>query len=140
MKPDYKFFQSDQLQLLLDTLQRADFTCIGPQVRDGAIIFDRITSIEQLPRGIRDEQAPGSYLLKPDAAAKYFDWANGPQAIKPLLFTPREKLWSSQRSADGHIAFESSEPELLPLAIIGARSCDIAHEDSRPAFFASAIC
>lgn len=126
MKPDNYFFQSDQLQLLLDTLQRAGFICIGPQVRDGAIIFDRITSVEQLPRGIRDEQAPGSYSLKPDASTKYFDWANGPQAIKPLLFSPREKLWLSQRSADGQISFETAEPELEPLAIIGARACDVA--------------
>lgn len=126
MKPDNYFFQSDQLQHLLDTLQRAGFHCIGPQLHDGAIIFDHITSVEQLPRGIHDEQAPGSYSLKPDASTMYFDWANGPQAIKPLLFTPREKLWSSQRSADGQIAFKTAETGLVPLAIIGARACDVA--------------
>ncbi len=65
MKPDYHFIQSEQLQLLLDNLQRNNYDCIGPQVRDGAIIFDRINSVEQLPRGINDAQTPGSYSLHP---------------------------------------------------------------------------
>jgi sulfhydrogenase subunit beta (sulfur reductase) len=125
MKPGY-YFQSHQLQLLLDSLHHAGYVCIGPQVRDGAIIFDRITTIEQLPHGISDEQAPGSYSLRKNASSKYFDWANGPQAIKPLLFAPRETLWKSERSVDGQLSFNSTEPDLQPMAIIGARACDIA--------------
>jgi len=125
MKPGY-YLQSDQLQLLLDNLLRDGYLCLGPQVRDDAIIFDSITSVTQLPQGVRDKQAPGSYSLSQNTSAKYFDWANGPQAIKPLLFAPREKLWQSQQAADGHISFETSEPELKPIAIIGARACDIA--------------
>ncbi len=59
-------------------------------------------------------------------SSKYFDWANGPQAIKPLLFAPRETLWQSARSADGAITFNTIEADLKPIAIIGARACDIA--------------
>ncbi len=125
MKPGY-YFQSDLLQLLLDNLLRDGYTCIGPQVRDGAIIFDRITSVAQLPHGVSDEQAPGSYSLNHSTTSKYFDWANGPQAIKPLLFAPREKLWQSAQSVDGQISFKTSEPDLKPMAVIGARACDIA--------------
>ena len=84
------FFQSDQLQSLLDQLKNEGYQCIGPQVRDGAIIYDNISSINQLPRGINDQQAPGSYSLSHSNSSKYFDWANGPQAIKPFLFTPKE--------------------------------------------------
>lgn len=126
MSSDYYFFQPDQLQSLLDVLQQDAYDCIGPQVRDGTIIFDHITSVEQLPQGISDRQSPGSYSLEQRNTEKYFDWANGPQAIKPLLFTPREKLWQSQQSDDGQISFNSCEPELKPIAIIGARACDVA--------------
>jgi len=125
MKPDY-YFRRDELQLLLDRLQHDGYACLGPQVRDGAIMFDLISSIEQLPCGISDVQKPGSYSLLPGSTSKYFDWANGPQAIKPLLFAARETLWQSTRDANGSITFNTVAPELKPIAIIGARACDLA--------------
>ena len=72
MKAEYNFFQTDQLQQLLNNIQNEGFHCIGPQVRDGAIIYDAITSVEQLPYGITDTQAPGSYSLNTSTSAKYF--------------------------------------------------------------------
>ncbi len=120
------FFRTDQLQHLLDNLLSKGYTCIGPQVRDDAIIYDAIRSVEQLPQGINDEQQPGSYSLKTSNSSKYFDWANGPQAIKPLMFAPKEKLWSSTQSVEGKIRFSAAEPEAKKLAVIGARACDIA--------------
>ena len=126
MEAEYNFFQTDQLQDLLNKLQDEGYACIGPQVRDGAILFDEIKSVEQLPRGISDEQQPGSYSLSTNNGSKYFDWANGPQAIKPLVFAPKEKLWSSAQSVDGEISFSVAEQETKKLAVIGARACDIA--------------
>jgi len=125
MKTNY-YFRSDQLQKLLEKLQQDGYACVGPQVRDGAIIFDLITSVEQLPRGISDEQAPGKYSLRTNSTSKYFNWANGPQAIKPLLFAPRENLWKSTKTANGSITFNTIEPDIKPIAIIGARACDLA--------------
>ena len=95
MKTNY-YFLSDQLQQLLEKLQQDGYACVGPQVRDGAIIFDLITSVEQLPRGISDEQAPGSYSLRSNSTSKYFDWANGPQAINPYCLH-REKISGKAR-------------------------------------------
>ncbi|MDH3343055.1 MAG: 4Fe-4S dicluster domain-containing protein, partial [Gammaproteobacteria bacterium] len=102
------------------------YSCIGPQVRDGAIIYDEINSVEQLPYGIGGEQSPGHYSLVENNSKKYFDWANGPQAIKPLLFASREKLWQSQQSVEGVISFDKNEPEARPTVIFGARACDVA--------------
>lgn len=120
------FFQTDQLQSLLDSLSGRGYKCIGPQVQDGAVIFAEISSAAQLPQGINDEQLPGHYSLNTGNGAKFFDWANEPQAIKPLLFSPREILWRSERSADGAISFNVTEPEAEKLAVIGVRACDIA--------------
>jgi len=80
MKSKYDFFQTLHLQQLLNNIQSEGYLGIGQQVRDGAIIYDAITSIEQLPYGITDTQAPGKYSLSTSTSAKYFDWANGPQA------------------------------------------------------------
>jgi len=126
MESKNHFFQTDQLQNLLNILQADGYTCVGPQVRDGAIIYDELSSVEQLPRGISDEQQPGSYSISSHDSSKFFDWANGPQALKPLLFAPSEKLWESKQSLEGQITFKSSEPRLKPIAIIGVRACDIA--------------
>jgi len=126
MKKGCYFFQVDRLQHWLDSMLGKGYACIGPQVRDNAILFDEITSVDQLPRGVNDAQAPGHYRLENSASDKFFDWANGPQAIKPLLFSPREKLWESTQSAEGEIAFEGCEPDVRPTVIIGARACDVA--------------
>ena len=120
------FFETDQLQQLLNTLASKGYNCIGPQVRDGAIIFDQLESIDQLPQGFNDQQAPGSYTLSKNNSTKFFDWANGPQAIKPNLFSPREKIWQSAQADDGKISFKTTEPEPEAIAIIGVRACDVA--------------
>jgi len=126
MEPAYHFFPTAQLQELLNQLSENGYTCIGPIARDDTIIFDEINAVEQLPAGITDSQAPGHYSLETNNTSKYFDWANGPQALKPLLFAPREELWSSHHTADGTLGFSEPEHEANKIAVIGARACDIA--------------
>lgn len=43
------FLPYTKLQNLLQTLQDAGFSCIGPQVRDGAIVYDVLNHMQQLP-------------------------------------------------------------------------------------------
>ena len=126
MIPELHFFKTSQLQHLISNLMQKGYRCIGPQIKDGAIVYDDISSVEQLPKGITDKQQPGSYTLINNNSEKYFSWANGPQAIKPLLFTAKEKLWQSSQSTDGQIKFETCIPDSQPIAVIGARSCDLA--------------
>ncbi len=116
----------ERFQLLLGVLRAAGYRCVGPKVRNGAIVFDTLRSVEELPLGVRDEQMPGSYRLRDSARQRFFDWANGPQALKPLLFTPRETLWRAHRDAAGRLAFEACMPEPHPIAVIGARGCDLS--------------
>lgn len=120
------FLPHDKLQHLIEALQSAGYDCIGPQVRDNAIIYDRLSQSEQLPWGVRDVQAPGEYRLEKTDAHQAFGFANGPQAIKPLLFKPRETVWKVTRDAKGKLAFQSVNKPEKPIAIFGARSCDLA--------------
>jgi len=112
-------------QRLLDVLAEAGYQCLGPTARDGTIVYDRLTSIEQLPVGIRDHQAPGEYRLESGAAPRWFAWANGPQALKPLVFSPHEVLWRAQQNQQG-LTFEAHRPEPPLTAVIGVRACDLA--------------
>ncbi|WP_247869581.1 4Fe-4S dicluster domain-containing protein [Herbaspirillum sp. ST 5-3] len=120
------FMPRAQLQALIDALSDAGFLCVGPRVRDGAIVYERLHSMAELPAGMQDEQAPGSYRLKQTGSPRMFAWANGPQALKPWLFTSRETLWRAQRQADGGVVFAAELPNEKPLAVFGVRACDLA--------------
>ncbi len=120
------FLPRDRFQELLDTLRRLGFRCIGPQVRDGAILYAPVSSVDELPRGASDIQVPGMYRINQTLSPRYFGWANGPQALKPIAFAPHEVLWRARRKADGDIEFRSEPATAGQLAVIGVRACDLA--------------
>jgi ferredoxin len=120
------FLRRQSLQTLLDALRAAGYRVIGPQVRDGAIVYDDLAEAGALPLGWSDEQAPGRYRLSHSASARCFAWANGPQALKPLLFPPEEDLWQVTRDAGGGLRFDAVMQAAKPLAVIGVRACDLA--------------
>lgn len=115
-----------RFQALLETLQQAGYRCIGPQRRDGAIAYDILHRVEDLPRGIHDIQSPGRYRVETSGSPRFFAWANGPQALKPLLFAPQESLWKAERAGDGRLRFAAVVPDAVPIAVIGVRACDLA--------------
>jgi ferredoxin len=111
---------------LLDRLTAEGYRCIGPQVRDGAIVYGPLASAAALPYGWHDRQGPGSYRLERDDSPRCFAWANGAQALKPLLFAPSETLWRVERDTQGQLRFTATPPPAGPLAVIGVRACDLA--------------
>lgn len=129
------FLPDDRLQDLLDALNRAGYRCVGPKLKDGAILYEPLDSAADLPLGVSDEQAPGRYRTSATGSRRRFAWANGPQALKPFLFAPRETLWRATRRPDGRLEFQRTEPERRPLAVIGARACDIAALDLQDRHF-----
>ena len=84
------FLPYEKIDTLLNILNESGYTCMGPQVQNGSIVFDELQRAEQLPWGVRDIQKPGSYRLEQTDLKEAFIWANGPQAIKPILFKPKE--------------------------------------------------
>jgi ferredoxin len=119
------FLPRNELQQLLDVLQRAGHDVIGPTIHDGAICYRKITNINQLPVGYEDEQGAGLYRVHVTKSERAFGWANGAQAIKPILFRPRETLWQASHR-DGEVKFVAVEDDQQKLAVIGARACDLA--------------
>ncbi len=123
---DTRFLPRERFQTLLDALIERGFRCVGPQVRDGAVVYDTVTRSSELPVGKHDMQGPGTYRLEDAGHERMFAWANGAQAIKPHLFPAREPLWSAERGGAGSIEFtpHSAAPEAV--AFIGVRACDLA--------------
>ena len=120
-----RYLPHSSLQSLFDVLAERGYTVIAPQAKDGRIIYAETRHAADLPWGVSLEQAAGSSRTSQGKHAKCFAWANGPQALKPLLFAPREPLWRIGRKLDGY-AVEAIESAQRPLAVIGVRACDLA--------------
>src|SRR5271157_2660201 len=51
------------LKALIEALARERVSVLGPCVRNGAIVYDKINNLEDLPAGWTDEQEAGRYRL-----------------------------------------------------------------------------
>lgn len=120
------FLPRDQFNALLKTLVSQGFRCIGPVVKEQAIVYAPLFSADELPVGIQDQQAAGSYRLSRNKNKRWFNWANGPQALKPLVFAPEETLWQVERDRQNRLSFHSQSPLPKATAVIGVRACDLA--------------
>lgn len=128
-KSEPRALAAAQFGALLQAIANQGYTLIGPTVRDGAIVYDEISSPEDLPIGWTDEQEAGHYRLKRRDDLAYFGYVVGPQSWKKFLLPPRRRLWSSTRREDGGFTIE---PEPLPdrsYAFIGVRACELAAID-----------
>ncbi len=113
------------LQVMVDLLRSDGYTVLGPTVRDGVIGHAEITSVDDLPRGVGDEQDGAHYRLTRRDDEALFGYAVGAESWKRLLFPARELL---QRSGPDASPDASSEvrPEPGRYALLGVRSCDLA--------------
>ncbi len=122
-----KILKKKDFQSLLNLLAAEGYAVIGPQISDGAIVYQSLDHTSQLPIGFTDRQSPGSYTLEKSANEDaYFAWANGPQALKPLLFQSEELLWTASKDEANSIRFEQCLPVVKPIAVLGVRACDLA--------------
>ena len=73
------FLERGRFLELFDRLVHRGYQTIAPVVRDGAIVYAEVSGPEDLPRGLRDLQSPGSYRLEAEGSGRFFSWANGPR-------------------------------------------------------------
>jgi sulfhydrogenase subunit beta (sulfur reductase) len=113
------------LQQVFDNLRASDFSLIGPTVREGAVVLDEISRLEDLPLGWMAEQAPGRYRLKQTGHQEYFFYGVGPDSWKKFLHVPQLKLFSVEKT-DGKWVFKPNQDAIPPRAFIGVRACDLS--------------
>ncbi len=121
--PEPGWLPLQRADALLATLREAGYRVVGPQVADGIIRYGPLGEAAALPWGVRVEADAGRWRLRRTGEGRAFAWANGPQALKPLLFAPEETLWRTD--ADGRPAPQAPEAP-PPTAVIGVRACDLA--------------
>ncbi len=111
---------------LIDLLREDGRTLLGPTVAEGAIVYDEIGTVDDLPVGWRDEQAAGSYRLVRDGRNHYFGYVVGPTSWKRYTFPSSVPISVARRGPDGAIAFDTVAPEPPRLAFLGVRGCELA--------------
>jgi formate hydrogenlyase subunit 6/NADH:ubiquinone oxidoreductase subunit I len=112
------------LQQIIGALASRGFRVIGPTMRDGAIIYETITRLEDLPVGWTERQDAGQYRLERRVDQALFGYAVGPHSWKQFLHPPVELLWRAHREGGGFSIIEQEEVT-EPLAFIGVRACEL---------------
>jgi sulfhydrogenase subunit beta (sulfur reductase) len=109
---------------LLRALREDGYRLVGPTVRDGAIVYDTIGGIADLPEGWTEVQERGRYRLERRTDRALFGFAVGPESFKRSFFAPTVSLWRARRK-DGSFVVLDRAAEMPRVALIGARACDL---------------
>jgi len=122
---DFAVLDRSGLDALLAGLRERGYRNLGPTLRDGAIVYDDIRSIRDLPEGWTDEQEAGRYRLASRDDEALFGYAVSPHSWKKFLHPAALVLWRAERRGD---AFEVLDTEKEPpaLAFIGVRACELS--------------
>jgi ferredoxin len=113
------------IDTLIRQLAGRGYEVVGPRVREGAIVYDSITSLADLPRGVGDEQDGGHYRLTERSDGALFGYAVGPHSWKRFFHPPFLTLWRA-RKAEGRFDVVEASESPARYALFGVRACELA--------------
>ncbi len=120
------FLARGDLGVLFDLVHEDGRRIIGPTVADGAIVYDEIESVADLPAGYGSEQSPGRYRLVERGNERLFDYAVPPTSWKRFVYPAVLSLSASHRGEDGSVSYEPAPRDIPKLAFLGVRACELA--------------
>jgi sulfhydrogenase subunit beta (sulfur reductase) len=115
----------EQFQSLIDILIQRGYRTIGPIRRNGAIVYDNISSISDLPQGWTDEQDNAFYRLKKRPDESFFGYSLGAQSWKRFLHQPERHIWTAERKKQG-FEVKAKPDDSRKMAFLGVRPCEVA--------------
>lgn len=109
---------------LFGALKSSGYRTIGPTLKDNAVVYDAISSADDLPVGWVDRQDNGTYRLTKDKKQTLFGYVVGPYSWKRFLHVP-DRLLSETKRGEGR--YETTEQGEKPVkqAFIGVRPCEL---------------
>jgi ferredoxin len=109
---------------VLSELRDRDYTLVGPTIQQDAIGYGPIASLDDLPEGWTNVQAPGSSHLERRDDDHLFGYVVGPHSWKKYLMPSEVVIWKGHRTDSG---FETVPVEPSPaFAFVGVRPCELA--------------
>lgn len=115
----------DALARMLAALREDGFELVGPTVRAGAIVYERIEGIDDLPEGWTEVQDRGTYRLERRSDRALFGFSSGPESFRRTFFAPTVRLWRARRKDGTFVVLDDATERPPRRALIGARSCDL---------------
>lgn len=114
---------AERLKDLFSYLQQ-EYDIIGPTVRDEAIVYDRVSSPDDLPVGWTDQQDNGTYRIMEIKEKKYFHYTVGPTSWKRFLFPPILHTHRIHKKKDSY-EIEPASNDVPRYAFIGVKPCEL---------------
>lgn len=126
-----RWLPTDRLEDLVQALRVDGRLTIGPVAENGSLRMRAIQSASELPFGWTVRSEPGIVRLErrpPDdpRGRRAFDNATAWSGIKPFTFPSQVDALRAERQEDGGVTVVVERPTPVPMAIIGARACDLA--------------
>ena len=108
----------------LRLLAAQGYEVIGPTVRDGAIVLERIEGVADLPAGVREVQGPAVYRARADGRRPALQMGSraGLGEAVPVP-APRSRLERSRET--GQLTLTPPPLPETKYAFVGLRSCDL---------------
>ena len=117
--------EQKQFDALFHTLVNNGYQIVGPTVREGAIVYDAITSSKDLPIGFTQEQSAGKYKLARRKDEAYFGFNTIPQSWKKIFHPPTLTLCRSKREEKRYTILPG-QSDIQKYALLGVRPCDLS--------------
>lgn len=118
------YLPKEHFDELLSLVRESGYQLLAHRLVHEQLRLLPVSSVNELPRGLEDEQQPGHYRLHQADHSRYFACNTAMQTLKPLLFAAEEKLWAT--TEDDALAVRVLLPETPETAVLGARACDLA--------------
>ncbi len=118
--------EGEQLDRLITALSERKFEVLGPKLHDGAIVYDRLSSLNDLPSGWSDEQSPGKYRIKRGKEDALFGYVVGPHSWKKFLYPPVQRMWQAERNGKGLHILPNHDSAPSKFAFFGVRPCELS--------------
>ena len=131
---DVRWLAKADLSLLFAALVSRGYEVVGPTVAQGAIVYDRLNSVDDLPRGWTEVQGPASYRLVRRDDDALFGFVVGPHSWKQFLFPASATVATADRDGDGWQMQTPTEPQ-PKYAFLGVRACELAAIDVQDRVF-----
>ncbi len=112
------------LDALVAVLAADGFRVVGPVVRGAVIAYGDIVAGDDLPTGWAVEQAPGQWRMRQTEDGTRFGYTPGAASWKQFVFPAHQEVLRVRRS-DGSFVMNHPAPPDRPLALIGARDCEV---------------
>ncbi|MBL9084398.1 MAG: sulfite reductase subunit A, partial [Planctomycetales bacterium] len=120
------FLPRERLGALISELQSRGYIVVGPVIRQAAIVYDELYTVDDLPRGWTDLQEAGTYRLERRADEQYFGYVVGPHSWKQFLFPPVATVATAVATEAGWNVTAADGRDAPQFAFFGMRACELA--------------